>query len=414
MMVVMDTAHEVSAYDVDALRSHFPSLTSGLAHFDGPGGTQTPRPVGEAIAATITGPLSNRGTSNPAQRNAEEAVQAFRSAYSDLLGVPPEGVVHGRSATALIYDFARAIAKTWQPGDEVVVSRLDHDANVRPWVQAARAAGATVRWIDIDPESAELDLDSAARVIGPHTVLVAFTAASNLLGTKVPARAVADLAHAVGALVFVDGVHYAAHATVDRAALGADLFVCSPYKFLGPHCGVLAADPALLAMIDNDKLLPSSESVPERFELGTLPYEVLAGATAAVDFLAGIAPGDALTRRERLVNSLRATDAHEAALRERLEAGLRALGPDLVIHSRARERTPTLCVSFPGRDAGAADQYLTARGVLAPADRNFYAYEPAVRMGLPEKVMRFGMAPYSTVSEVDRAIEGLAEFVGRG
>ena len=279
-------------YDVAELRSHFPGLASGIAHFDGPGGTQAPRQVGEAMATTLTAPLSNRGTIGASERNAERAVAEFRSAYADLLGVSPRGIVHGRSATQLNYDFSRALAKTWRPGEEVVVTRLDHDANVRPWVQAAAAGGLTVRWIDFDPETSEVIWESVEEAITPRTRLVALTGASNLIGTKPPVRAIADAAHAVGALIHVDGVHYTAHEPVDVVALGADILVCSPYKFLGPHCGVLAADPELLESIHPDKLLPSTDVVPERFELGTLPYEALAGATAAVDFLAAIAPGD--------------------------------------------------------------------------------------------------------------------------
>ncbi len=279
------------SYDVAALRAQFPSLASGLAHFDGPGGTQTPRPVAEAVAATLMGPLSNRGQGTVSERNADAAVAAFRAAYADLLGVPPGGVVYGRSATQLTYDLSRALAKGWRPGDEVVVSRLDHDCNVRPWIQAAERAGATVRWLELDPATAELDLSGLPALLSPRTRLVAVTGASNLLGTMPPVRAIADAAHAVGALVHVDAVHYAAHQLVDLPALGADLLVCSPYKFLGPHCGVLGASPALLETIRPDKLAPSTDAVPERFELGTLPYELMAGAAAAVDFLAGIAPG---------------------------------------------------------------------------------------------------------------------------
>lgn len=399
--------------DVAALRAHFPSLRSGTAHFDSPGGTQTPREVGEAVAATLTGPLSNRGHGAPSERNAEDAVAGFRRAYADFCGVDPRGVVHGRSATALTYDVSRALAKQWRPGDEVVVSRLDHDANVRPWVQAAAAVGATVRWLDVDPATAELDLAGLASAITPRTRLVAVTAASNLLGTRPPVREVADAAHAVGALVHVDGVHHAAHALVDVPALGADLFVCSPYKFLGPHCGVLAASPALLETLHPDKLLPSTDAVPERFELGTLPYEVLAGATAAVDFLAGIAPGDARDdgdRRTRLRASLHAVDAHERRLRHRLEEGLAALGPAVVVHSRAADRTPTLLLTLPGRRTRDASAFLAARGVVAPSG-SFYAYEAARRLALEDDGLRLGLAPYSDDSDVDRVLDGLAAFL---
>ena len=399
------------AFDVVALRKQFPSLRSGIAHFDAPGGTQTPRPVVDAIAATLSGPLSNRGHGVESEANAEHAIAAFRDAFADFLGVEADGVVYGRSTTQLIYDFSRTLAKQWRPGDEVVISRLDHDANVRPWLQAAEAVGATVRWIDFDPTSAEVDMDSVRRAINDRTRIVAITAASNLLGTKPPLADIARIAHDAGALVHVDGVHYAAHQIVDIGALGADLFVCSPYKFLGPHCGVLAATPGLLDTLSPDKLLPSTNAVPERFELGTLPYETMAGAAAAVDFLAAIAPGDATKRRDRLRKSLCAIEIHETQLCQQLEAGLAALGSAVTIQSRAADRTPTLLLTLPGRRTWDAYDFLARRGVLAPAG-SFYAYEPFRRLDLPdEHALRLGLAPYSTSDDVDRALEGLRAFV---
>ncbi|GIE30781.1 cysteine desulfurase-like protein [Actinoplanes italicus] len=395
--------------DVKALRAHFPSLDSGLAFFDGPGGTQTPRPVAEAIVATMTGPLSNRGAVSMSELNAERTVAEFRAAYADLLGVPAGGIVHGRSATQLTYDFSRALAKTWQPGDEVVVSRLDHDSNVRPWIQAAERAGVTVRWIDFDTTTGEIDLESYERALSPRTRLVAVTAASNVLGTVPPLRRIADLAHAVGALLYVDGVHYAAHRLVDVPALGADLFVCSPYKFLGPHCGVLAASPELLETIRPDKLVPSTDAVPERFEFGTLPYEMLAGATAAVDFLAALDRDATGPRRERLARSFEALHGHEAVLRERAEAGLRELGDVVTLYSRASDRTPTLLMDFAGRDVRAAQKHLAGRDVLAPAG-SFYAYEPFVALKR-DAALRVGLAPYNTVEEIDRLLAGLTGFL---
>jgi cysteine desulfurase family protein (TIGR01976 family) len=397
-------------YDVAALRNHFPSLASGVAHFDGPGGTQTPRVVAEAIACALMAPLSNRGIVSGSERNADAAVAAFRSAYADLLGFPTNGIVYGRSATQLTYDMSRAIAKTWSPGDEVVVSRLDHDGNVRPWVQAAESAGATVRWIDLNPATGEMDLDSVAAAMTPATRLVAITGASNLIGTIPPHRHIAALAHTAGALVYVDAVHYAAHEFVDPAALGADFVVCSPYKFLGPHCGVLGADPALLARFWPDKLLPSTTVLPERYELGTLPYETLAGATAAVDFIAAIAPGTATTRRDQLRSSFAAIDEHELGLREQLGTGLAAMA-GVIVHSRAAHRTPTLLVSLPGRKTRVAYEFLATRDVLAPAGQ-FYAYEPYRRLGIDDEGgLRLGLAPYSTADEVDRALAALAEFL---
>ena len=398
-------------YDVAALRTRFPSLRSGTAHFDGPGGTQTPEEVGAAISATLTAPLSNRGLLSPSEANAEAAVRGFRAAYSDLLGVPAGGVVHGRSATQLTYDLSRALAKQWLPRDEVVVTRLDHDANVRPWVQAAAAVGAGIRWIDFDPATGEVDADSVTAALTARTRLVAVTGASNLIGTTPPLQAIAAAAHEVGALVHVDGVHYAAHRFVDVPALGVDFFVCSPYKFLGPHCGVLAAAPELLATLWPDKLLPSTDQVPERFELGTLPYELLAGATAAVDFLAAIAPGEATGRRGRLRSSFAAIDAHELQLRERLEAGLADLAPDVVVHSRAADRTPTLLLTLPGRRTWDAYEFLATRKVLAPAG-SFYAHEPFTRLALPDPhALRLGLTPYSDDDDIDRALAGLRGFL---
>ena len=396
--------------DVAALRSEFPSLGSGIAHFDGPGGTQTPAVVGAAIARTLTGPLSNRGTSIASERNAEHAVEAFREAVADLLGADPRGVVFGRSATQLTYDISRALAKSWSEGDEIVVTQLDHDCNVRPWIQAAEARGAVVRWLRMDPDTAELDLADLEEVVNDRTRLVAVTAASNLLGTIPPVAAIAARAHAVGALVYVDGVHFTAHASVDMAALGADFFVCSPYKFFGPHCAALVADPALLESLSPDKLLPSTDAVPERFELGTLPYEIMAGVTAAVDFIAGLAPA-AGSRRDRLVAANHLIDDHELALRRHIEGGLSGFGDRVVVHSRALERTPTLFFSLPAHDAADASHFLAERGILAPAG-SFYAYEPFRALGLPvDTGMRVGLAPYSDRSDVDRLLDGLADFL---
>jgi cysteine desulfurase family protein (TIGR01976 family) len=387
-------------------------MATGLAFFDGPAGTQTPTVVADAIASTLTRPLSNRGTIGESDLNAENAVQGFRSAYADLLNMPPDGIVHGRSATQLTYDFSRHLAKTWREGDEIIVSRLDHDANVRPWVQAAELAGVTVRWIEIDPATTELDLDSYALALSSRTRLVAVTAASNVLGTKPPLRQIADRAHAVGAVVYVDGVHYASHHLVDVPALGADLFVCSPYKFMGPHCGVLAGAPDLLESLRPDKLVPSPDQVPERFEFGTLPYEILAGAAATVDFLAALDPAPADTRREQLTGSLAAIHDHETSLRARLQAGLGGFGDAITVHSQAPDRTPTILMSLEGRDARDAHAHLATRKVVVAAG-SFYAYEPFLALKLEDPALRVGLAPYNTGEEVDRLLDGLGEFLRR-
>jgi cysteine desulfurase family protein (TIGR01976 family) len=400
----------VSDYDVAKVRSHFPALESGLAFFDGPGGSQTPDVVGEAVRATLTGPLSNLGGLTVAQENAERAVLGARVALGDLLDAAPDGIVFGRSFTQLTFDVSRAIAKEWAPGDEVVVTRLDHDGNVRPWVIAAEAAGATVRWVDFDPESAELSMTSLEEALGPRTRLVAVTGASNLIGTRPDLPAVAERVHAVGAWLYVDAVHLTPHASVSLERSGADFVGCSTYKFLGPHAGVVAGRVELLERLRPDKLAPATDRVPERFELGTLPYELMAGATAAVDFLADLAPGAATTRRERLEASLAAVEAHEDRLRERVEGGLRDL-PGVTLHSRAPTRTPTVLATFADRDAESVARHLATSGINAPAG-TFYAYEPAKRLGLgPDGGLRIGLAPYSDDSDVDRLLEALAACV---
>ena len=399
-------------YDVRAVRDHFPALKAGYAHFDGPGGSQVPDVVADAVARTLVSPIANRGQVTAAERTADDIVTGARRAMADLLGTDdPRGVVFGRSMTQLTYDMARTLAASWRSGDEVVVTRLDHDANIRPWVQAAEAVGAVVRWADFDPESGELSEEHLAAVLSPRTRLVAVTAASNLIGTCPPVRALTDLAHEAGALAYVDGVHFTAHAAVHVEALGADFYACSPYKFLGPHCGVLAAAPALLEGLHPQKLLPSTDVVPERFELGTLPYELLAGTTAAVDFLASLGPADpAVGRRERLVAAMGTMARHEDRLRGRIEDGLAAL-PGITVYSRAAHRTPTLLVGFADRDPAAAYEFLAGRGVNAPAS-SFYALEASRRLGLGDTgALRVGLAPYIDDDDVDRLLDGVRAFL---
>jgi cysteine desulfurase family protein (TIGR01976 family) len=395
-------------YDVAAVRSAFPALRGGTAHFDGPGGSQTPEVVARAVATTLTSSISNRGSITASERFADDVVLGARQAVADLTGGDPGGVVWGRSATQLTYDLSRVISRGWGPGDELVVTRLDHDANVRPWVQAAEARGATVRWAAFDPAPGELEPDVVGGLLCERTKLVAVTGASNLIGTRPDVAAIGALAHDAGALTWVDGVHLTAHANIDVAALGADFFTCSPYKFLGPHAGCLVAAPHLLETLHPDKLLPSTSAVPERFELGTLPYELMAGTTAAVDFLAGLGGADG-GRRERLAAAFAALEEHEDRLRERIEEGLREL-PGATVWSRAKRRTPTLLVTFDGRDAADAHRFLAERGINAPAG-SFYALEASRHLGLGDTGgLRIGLAPYNDDADVDRLLAALRDW----
>ncbi len=397
------------AFNVDQIRDQFPSLKSGVAHFDGPGGTQTPESVGTAIYQAITGPLANRGTTTEAERAAESTVIEARSAMADLLNVDARGIVFGRSMTQLTFDFARTLAQDWKPGDEVVVSKLDHDANVRPWVRYAEKTGATLRWIEFDPATGHLDVSDVEAVVSERTKVVAVTAAGNILGTKPDIPAIAKVVHAVGALLYVDGVHNTAHSVVDVAAMGADFYGCSPYKFFGPHIGVMSAKPELLESLHPDKLLPSTEVVPERFELGTLPYELLAGITAAVDFIAGMDPSASGSRRERIVASMEEAEVHEHSLSHRLRSGLDAM-PNVTVYSNARSKTPTELFSLAGIDSQRIYQELASKKVNAPAG-NFYAIECSRHLGLGDGgAVRAGLAPYNTTEEIDRLLNALSEI----
>jgi len=399
--------------DIARVRAAFPALADGVAYFDGPGGSQVPAVVGRAIADTISAGIANRGSVTAAERRADVAVVDARRAMADLLGCDAGGVVFGRSMTQLTYDLARTLALQWGPGDEVVVTRLDHDADIRPWVQAADRAGANVRWADFDKDTGELPADAVTSLLSQRTRLVAVTAASNLLGTRPDVRVIADAAHAAGALMHVDGVHLTPHAPVDVPALGADFYTCSPYKFLGPHHGVLVADPRLLETLHPDKLLPQTDNVPERFELGTLPYELLAGTTATVEFIADLAPsGDSgVDRRSRVLAAMVAIERHEERLFARLLGGLSGLD-GVTLHGRPAHGTPTALFSVRGRSPDDVFERLAERGVNAPSG-SFYAIEAARWMGLgDEGAVRAGLAPYTNDDDVDRLLDGVAGITG--
>ena len=398
-------------YDVDRIRARIPALADGTAYFDGPGGTQTPDLVADAIAGALKSGLSNRGRTTAAERNADDITVGARLAGADLVNQDPGGIVFGRSMTELTFEVARTLAQDWGPGDEIVVTRLDHDGNVRPWVTYAERAGATLRWAEFDPRTGTLTVDDVLAQVTDATRLVAVTGASNLMGTRPDVTAVGAALASSDALFYVDGVHLTAHAPIDMRAIGADFYVCSPYKFLGPHLGMLAASPALLETMHPDKLRPATEQVPERFELGTLPYELLAGVTAAIDVLADLVPGDesTMTRRDRLVRSMTALEEHEDGLHARMRSGLEAI-PGVHCYNHAPLRTPTELFSVDGVEPAEVYRRLAERGVNAPAG-SFYAIEAAEWIGLGASgAVRVGLAPYSNADDVDRLLAGIADI----
>jgi cysteine desulfurase family protein (TIGR01976 family) len=398
------------SYNVDNVRAQFPSLNSGAAHFDGPGGSQVPESVGRAVSASLTASISNRGSITQSERNADEIVVGFRHAVADLIDADPEGVVYGRSWTQLTYDFSRTLAKKWGANDEIVVTRLDHDSNIRPWIQATERVGATVRWADFDVATGELSVTAIEKVLSSHTRLVAITGASNVLGTRPDLAAISVAVHSVGALLYVDGVHLTPHTPVSMKDFGADFYGFSAYKLFGPHCAALAATPALLESLENDKLLPSTRAVPDRFELGTLPYELMAGVTAAIDYLADLLPNQLGTRRERILASMTEVEAYEEQLFKYMEKAVLAL-PGVTTFGHAESRTPTLFATFAGVDSIKIYRHLATKNVNAPTS-NFYALEASRALGLgDEGALRFGLAPYSTHSDIDRLVSGISELL---
>lgn len=398
-------------YTPERLRAATPALASGVAFFDGPGGTQIPQPVIDVMAAAMRAGLSNRGRLTAAARHADDITVAARDACADLLGADPRGIVFGRSATEITFQIARTLATSWGPDDEVIVTDLDHDANVRPWVRYAQASGATVRWARLDPSTGELPVDAVTALLSERTRVVAVTAASNVIGTRPDLDAMSRAVRTAGALFYVDGVHATAHLPIDCSV--ADFWVCSPYKFLGPHLGVLAASPALLETLHPDKLRPSPDAIPERFELGTLPYELLAGVVAAVDVLADLVPGEevSLPRRERILRSMLAVEHYETGLVGELRTALEGL-PGIRLYGHARLRTPTEFFSFEGHESARVAEELAQRGINAPAS-NFYAIETCDALGLGAAgAVRAGLAAYTTREDVDRLLAGLADIVG--
>jgi cysteine desulfurase family protein (TIGR01976 family) len=383
------------------IRADFPALGEGFVHLDGPAGTQTPARVIDAVAGAMGSALANAGGRFPAAERTDALVVEARRALSDLLGVAAEGVVLGPNMTTLAFRFAETLARSWEPGDEIVLTRLDHDANVRPWALAAERRGVSVRWADFAPETCELALDQWEDLLGSRTRLVAVTAAANAVGTRPDVAAIAAAAHAAGALVFVDAVHAAPHTPLDAGALGADLIACSSYKFFGPHVGTVAGRPELLEELRPDKLAPAPDGVPGRFERGTPPFELLAGVTACVDYLAGLTdgPGD---RRTRVLATMAEIERREETLFGELLARLRAIR-GVTVYGGAARRTPTLAFTVAGSDPATIAAELGAVGINV-WHGNFYAYEFARRAGLEESggAVRVGLAPYTTRDELDR------------
>jgi cysteine desulfurase family protein (TIGR01976 family) len=408
----------MSVADVDAIRSRFPALSrrhAGLpaAYFDGPGGTQVPKAVPDAMTDYLLHHNANTHWLFPTSVETDAALASARAALADFLNASPQEVAFGANMTTLTFHLGRALSRGWGHGDEIVVTELDHHANVDPWRALERERGVAVRAVPFRVETGRLDEDALRAAIGPRTRLLAIGAASNALGTITDVRAAADLARARGALTFVDAVHYAPHALVDVEALGCDFLACSAYKFYGPHLGVLFGRRELLEKLDAPKLEPAPETSPERLETGTQNHEGIVGAAAAVDFLASLADSGA-SRRERLARVAAASHERGARLLERLWNGLVATdGVTLYGPPPEAPRTPTVSFVVRGRTSDEVAKALADRAVFV-SNGDFYATTVVRRLGHEKDgLVRAGCACYTTAEEVDRLVEGVREVARR-
>lgn len=405
--------------DLQAIRSQFPALSrtqnsKPVIFADGPAGSQVPASVAQAMTDYLLNTNANHGGYFATSVESDAILQRAHEDVAAFLGVSdPKCIVFGNNMTTLTFAFSRALARTWQPGDEIVLSRCDHDANVTPWVMAAEDRGVAVRWIEIHPENCTLDLDSLKKAMTTRTRLVAVGMASNAVGTVHPVKTISDLAHSVGALVYLDAVHYAPHALIDAPATGADFIVCSAYKFFGPHVGILWGQRTHLERLKPYKVRPAAETLPDRWMTGTQNHEGIAGVSAAIQYLASLA-GQKGTLRERLVRAYRAISAHECSLGSRFLDGLASLkGFHVVGQKGMNQRVSTFGIVHESISAENLSQRLAKQDVFTWAG-NFYALPLTEALGMePAGMLRIGFLHYNTLEEVNRVIDALKTVAQR-
>jgi cysteine desulfurase family protein (TIGR01976 family) len=380
--------------DVQAVRQRFSALARPLAFFDGPGGTQCPDEVIEAIASYLRESNANVGAPYATSRRTDELVVRARERAASFLGCLPDEVAFGPSMTALNFLLTRAFARALRAGDEVVVTSLDHDANVAPWLELAHDLGIVVRVAGLTPEL-EVDYDELARLLSDRTRVVAFPAAANSVGTAPDVSRIVELAHDADALAWADAVHYAPHGPIDVAAWNVDVLICSPYKFFGPHLGLAFGRRELIESWRPYKVRPApNEPVGQRYELGTLPHELLAGLVAAVDYVHSL-DWEAIVTHERALGG-----RFLEALPERVELyGVRTMDG----------RVPTFCFNVAGRSPRDVARFLAERE-LAVWHGNYYALETMRYLGLEDGAVRAGIVHYNTEDEVDRLLAAIAEI----
>lgn len=395
--------------DVDELRNEFPAFSGPQIFLDGPAGTQTPRRVIDAVSQAMATSMSNVGGEFPSSYRSSDLTNKARQAGADLTGGAPEEIVFGANMTSLTFALSRALAEEWEKGDRIVLSALDHDANVTPWVLAARSRGVEVAFAEIGAD-ASLDLDHLDSIIDERTRLVAVTGCSNAFGTLIDISRVAASAARVGALSYVDAVHLAPHRYLDVEAIGCDFLVCSSYKFFGPHLGILWGRRSHLSGLPAFKVRPAPDVAPGRWETGTPPFELLAGFRAAVDYLASLGWGG--DRRGALESAFREIGEQESLLGERFLAGLgdnvKLIGPPTMAG-----RVSTFAVDVAGVPAPEVSKRLGELGIATWAG-HYYAVEPMRRLGFLDRggLVRIGFLHINTSSEVDAVLDGLAQIAG--
>jgi cysteine desulfurase family protein (TIGR01976 family) len=422
----MPTTEAIPALDLTRVRAQFPSLAQTVnghpaVFFDGPGGTQVPQRVIDAISNYLSRDNANSGGAYPTSRRTDAVIAEARAAMADFLHCAVDEVVFGQNMTALTYMMSRSIGRKLQPGDEILVTRLDHDANVSPWLQMAEDRGVAVRWAEIHDADCTLDLADLASKINDKTKVVTVGYASNAVGTINPVKAIIRLAHAAGALAYIDAVHYTPHGLIDVAALDCDFLVCSTYKFFGPHMGVLFGKREHLEHLRPYKVRPLVDTVPFRWEHGTLNHECIAGITACVDYIADLgrnARAEITSRRQAIEAAYESIHEHETALLERAISGLEKIPGSKIygISDRARfnERCATIAVRFEGHTPLELATKLGERGIFA-WDGNYYALNLTEHLGVEKTggFLRIGLVHYNTVEEIDRLLSALREIAGR-
>ena len=403
-------------FDVQAVRDQFPALGRthngrGVVYFDGPGGSQVARQAIEAITGYMERGGANLHGVFPTSTETEQILADTRMAAADFLGAAPEEVAFGANMTTLTFEISRALARWWDRDSEIVVTELDHRANVDPWLVAAAEQGARVRWIRVDPETLTLDENDLEQNITGRTKLVAIGLASNAVGTVNDVAAVAQRAHSTGSLVAVDAVHAAPHLRLDRDAMGADVITCSAYKFFGPHVGVTAIRRDLFEQMGVYRVDPAPDYIPDKLETGTQNHEGIAGLKGALDFISSL--GEGTSQREKLTGAMKAIEEYEATLAENFRTALRGIpGIELYAAPDGVRKTPTIAFTVQGKAPEEVCLRMLERGFFIAAG-DFYASTLAEKLGIGDSggFIRAGLAPYNTEDEVERFVEALEGIV---